>query len=360
MLSSLSLRHHLSDLLERGRLPAPVALPLSRAWDSVSARRVARPLRLPPVPVVGVGGAVLGGAGKTPVAIATAQALSRAGARVALVAHAYRARPLHARQVLVDDPVALVGDDALVAARALSSWAIPTWVAPTRQSAIDAAARDCSVIVVDGLLQSTPEPLSCSLLVLDALLPWGAGACPPAGDLRAPPWALLRATDRVVLVSDANCQGETALPPFVMDACRVELRIVGARAGAVLFPVDQLRSLRLGVLLLVGRPQRILDSLERCGVRCETAWFGGDHQPPGGLALAAIRRAARISRIDAWLVTPKCGTHLSGLDLGAPAWEIETSLRLDPRTETVVDSRPCVRRLCSSPCSRLPCCPFPS
>lgn len=360
MLSSLSLRHHLSDLLERGRLPGPVALPLSRAYGSLSASRVARPLRLPPVPVVGVGGAVLGGSGKTPVAIAIAQTLSRAGARVALVSHSYRARPHHARQVLVDDPAGLVGDDALVAARALSSWAVPTWVAPTRQSAIDAAARDCSVIVVDGLLQSAPERLSCSVLVLDALLPWGAGACPPAGDLRAPPRALLRAADRVVLVSDPNCQRETASPPFVEEACRVELRIVGARSGTTLLPIDRLRSLRLGVLLLVGRPRRILDSLERCGVRCETAWLGGDHQPPGGLALAAIRRTARISRIDAWLVTPKCGTHLSGLDLGAPVWEIETSLRLDPRTETVVDSRPCVRRLCSSPCSRLPCCPFPS
>src|SRR5690242_1893590 len=94
--------------LERG-VPSPLARAASLAWGAISARAVARPLRLPPgVLVVGVGGAVLGGAGKTPLTIALARAL--ASQRPAVIGHAYRARPGQARVVQPTDLVAEVGD----------------------------------------------------------------------------------------------------------------------------------------------------------------------------------------------------------------------------------------------------------
>ena len=59
-----------------------------------------RPVRVPDgVRTVTVGGATLGGSGKTRIAIAIARALASRGERVVLVGHAYRARPVFARFV---------------------------------------------------------------------------------------------------------------------------------------------------------------------------------------------------------------------------------------------------------------------
>src|SRR5688500_7539901 len=88
------------------------------ALRRAAAARIARRLISPgAVRVIGIGGATLGGAGKTPVALAVARALaSSARERVAIVGHAYRARPLRARRVEISDSVDEVGDEALAAA----------------------------------------------------------------------------------------------------------------------------------------------------------------------------------------------------------------------------------------------------
>src|SRR5436190_2033932 len=83
-------------------------------------------------PAIAIGGSVLGGTGKTPLAIAIAHYL---GSRSAIVGHAYRASPPRARIVLEDDSMLEVGDEALVCARS----GVKVVVGPTRQSAIDRA-----------------------------------------------------------------------------------------------------------------------------------------------------------------------------------------------------------------------------
>src|SRR6185503_8561862 len=129
-------RAALARRLESDRSPALPARLLASAWSLVSAGRVARPLALPPgVRAIGVGGASLGGSCKTPFAIALVEALAARGLEVALVGHAYRARPGRARAVRADDDVAAVGDDALFAARRLARSDIDVIVGPSRQEA---------------------------------------------------------------------------------------------------------------------------------------------------------------------------------------------------------------------------------
>ncbi|HEY6463199.1 MAG TPA: tetraacyldisaccharide 4'-kinase, partial [Polyangiaceae bacterium] len=186
--------------LEDGRLRGPIARVLSRAWAGAASRSVARPLEVPAgVRVVAVGGATLGGSGKTPLAIACARHLARDGARVAFVGHAYRARPGHAREVSGADPLDEVGDEALVAARMLEAHGVRVFVGPSRGAALALATRGVDVVVLDGVLQTRPARAWLSLLSVDADEPWGrARAVPPCGDLRAPVHALLSATDQVV------------------------------------------------------------------------------------------------------------------------------------------------------------------
>src|SRR5262245_28436429 len=104
-----ALRALVGRRLERGAPSSRLARAASRVWEAWRARAVARPLRFPDgARVIGVGGAVLGGAGKTPVAVALARAFAEHGDRPALVGHAYRARPERARIVQPDDRVEVV------------------------------------------------------------------------------------------------------------------------------------------------------------------------------------------------------------------------------------------------------------
>ncbi|HEY8089378.1 MAG TPA: tetraacyldisaccharide 4'-kinase, partial [Polyangiaceae bacterium] len=179
------MRALLARSLEEGRFRGPAARAMSVAWERAAANRVVRPILLPErVPVVCVGGATLGGSGKTPLAVACARELSRRGARTVLVGHAYRARPGCARRVCGDEPVGVVGDEAIVAARALEAEGVWVVVAPTRRQALELAARHADVVVLDGVLQTTPRRAWLSWLAVDAEHPWGnARSVPPVGDL---------------------------------------------------------------------------------------------------------------------------------------------------------------------------------
>lgn len=298
------LRALLGRRLEAGSR-APLARALAVGWGAAAA--VARPLRLPEgVRLVGIGGAVLGGAGKTPLAIALARALAAGGGRPAVIGHAYRARPERPRIVQPDDAVATVGDDALAAARLLAGSGAVVIVAPRRQDAVDhAAALGHRILVADGLLQSSPHRLDAAVLALDALTPWGAGACPPAGDLRAPVPALLAHADHLAALLPEG----TALAPELarLGAIPVPSRIEGAVDSAGWRrSLAELAERRVGLLVTVARPGRIVTALAAAGVRPTEVIALADHAAPGARDL---QRAARAP-VDAWVTTARCATKL--------------------------------------------------
>lgn len=312
------LRGLVATKLERPLAPSPLTRMLAQAYASVASARVRRPVEIPRgASVIGIGSAVLGGAGKTPVAIALAQALKQEGHRVALIGHGYRARLAQAaRRVDPKDDVRLVGDDALAAARALEEACVPVLVAKSRAQAMAEAVRDGqTVLVVDGLLQTAKGRLDDAVLVLDATNPFGSGFCPPLGDLRAPREALLREADHVVaLVQEASSVSEELpehaekLPSAiggVVDAC-------GSRA-----PLASLRGKRLGLLVGIAHPERVVASLRAAGIEpfpCITladhAWFAWFDE--------ATLRPCEQARVDAWLTTARCATKLPPALFGAP------------------------------------------
>jgi tetraacyldisaccharide 4'-kinase len=285
----VSLRHAISRSLEAGSLHGPFARASSRAWESISAGRIARTLTFPEgARVVAIGGATLGGSGKTPLALACAELLAQRG-RVAIVGHAYCARPASARVVSPDDPVALVGDEALACARFAQHrlLAVDVVVGPRRQEALDLALRRAEIAIVDGVLQTAPRRASLALLALDPIRPWGSGACPPRGDLRAPVHALLAHADLVVPVA-------------------VEIAPSRALAG--------LHGARVGLFTALAHPERVVAALARAGISPTLVVSAADHGPsPRSLARATA--ATRHERLDAWLATSKCAAHL-GAEIG--------------------------------------------
>lgn len=273
-------------------MTGPLARVAARAWGGIAARHVVRPLELPPhVRIVAVGGATLGGSGKTPLAIACARELALTGARVAFVGHAYRARPGHARVVGAHDPLALVGDEALVAAAELQPLGVPVVVAPDRGSAVSYAAGLADVLVLDGVLQTRPRPATLSLLAVDAEEPWGrAGAPPPCGDLRAPVEALLGAADAVV--------------PVVEDEDAP-------------FPWASVSGRRVGLVSALARPDRVLRSLARRGIVPRVVVRVRDHTSVPDRALRQHERAGGAG-VEAWLATRKCSLHVERHTLVIP------------------------------------------
>ncbi|HEY6558779.1 MAG TPA: tetraacyldisaccharide 4'-kinase [Polyangiaceae bacterium] len=315
----------LAARLERGT-SNPAARGLAALWAACA--NPVRPVALPVGPrLIGVGGATLGGSGKTTLSAALAEELRRTGLNVAVVASGYRAGERTARRVGPRDSPRAAGDEAALLSQKLTPLGVPVYVAGRRSDALALAARSTPhSIIIDGLLQSRPVRLDVALLALDEARPWGAGACPPAGDLRAAKRTLWRAAD-VILWRGAR--GFEVGPLPTQGPGPVELRwcdaIVGARAegGALLEPAELAR-LRLGLVLALARPDRVERELARLGVHPQLTLLYADH------AALPAPRARRLgsARVDAWLTTAKCATKLGSRFAGAPLLVLEQGVTL--------------------------------
>jgi tetraacyldisaccharide 4'-kinase len=309
------LRELARERLERGQ-DSFAARALARVWERFAD--VERPLVIPRgVEVIGVGGATLGGSGKTPTVLAIARELA-ASRPVSVVASAYRSKVREARRVRVEDRPELVGDEAAYLARALEPVGVPVFVGESRTNALHLAGKHSRLVIVDGLLQARPERVRLSLLVLDARCPWGSGRCPPAGDLRATIPELVSATDAVVLV------GEGELADLGRPVLRARSEIVGLIGPDGAQPLSMLEGARVGVALAIAHPERVLANLASLGVRPEEIVLSADHSNFDAARLAA---GLGSSRLDAWLVSGKCGVKLEGC--GVPFWVLDHRLQLE-------------------------------
>lgn len=315
------LRRAVARALEQGVFDGVSARLLGRGWAACS--NPVRPVRLPPgARVVGVGGATLGGSGKTPVVLALARALA-AKHRVAVVASGYRARTRSTRQVEPSDDAEHVGDEAAWLARALADVSVRVFVGPSRELALSCAARDAQVVIVDGLLQTSPERLACSFLVLDDAAPWGARRCPPAGDLRASPDLLLAACDSVLLGPGGEPMHHVTSSKDVSRVLWFRARVRGARTPSGRFvSLSELARTRLGLVLAIARPERVLTELAGHGINPTRVELHADH---------ARMPAGSVRGLDVWLTTPKCATKLQAERAGAPVWVLERRLELPTR-----------------------------
>ena len=282
------------------------------------------------VAIVGVGGATMGGSGKTPLAIACAAELARGGARVVLVGHAYRADPRRPRYVSPGDSLEDVGEEAILAARALAPLGARVVVAPTREAAMALAGTEADVLVLDGIAQLAAARIALSILAVDAVEPWGRPpSLPPRGTLRAPVPMLLGACDVVVPIG-----GETGLPlPAGLGRsvwpATIESKGALVHTGPPL-TWETIRPLRVGLLVALGRPERLVRFLAQRGIAPRAIVRARDHGPFGIRARGLVALASRFRGIDLWLATPKCALHAESTLPALPVAVIERSVVLHP------------------------------
>jgi len=282
----------------RPGLAALALSPLAALYGAVAARRLGGPGTRAPVPVLCIGNPTLGGAGKTPTALALAALLERDGRRPGFLTRGHGGRL--AGPVLVDPAAHTardVGDEALLLAA--QAPAIVARDRPAGAALLAGLGRD--VVVMDDGFQNPSLVKDFALLVLDGEAGVGNGRVFPAGPLRAPLSAQLARADAILVVGDGRAEAAVAagagLPVF-----RAALAPVGAEA---------LRGVPALAFCGIGRPQKFWRSLEEAGVEVVERRAFPDHHDFSGAECASLLARAKARGLVP-VTTAKDAARLAG------------------------------------------------
>ncbi|GHA68311.1 tetraacyldisaccharide 4'-kinase [Formosimonas limnophila] len=171
-----------------------------------------------PVPVVVVGGVMVGGVGKTPVVTALARTLRRAGYRPGIIARGYGGS--NARQSRMPMAVTAMSDSRVVGDEPMLHFLnteCPVWVGADRARAAKAlcsAHPEVDVLLCDDGLQHYRLSRDIEIVVMDGR-GVGNGLCLPAGPLREG-LSRLKEVDAVVW----HRRGDTAMTCPVQQVTR--------------------------------------------------------------------------------------------------------------------------------------------
>lgn len=277
----------------QGRPDHPAArllAPAAALYGAMTARRMERPGRRAPCPVICLGNFTLGGAGKTPAARAIAMIARSHGADPVFLSRGYggrlpgpvRVEPgVHDAREVGDEPLLLARDAATVIARDRPA------------GAVLCAQLGATVIVMDDGLQNPSLEKDLVLAVVDGGAGHGNGRVFPAGPLRAPARCQWPHVGGVILIGDGEA-GE---------------RVAAEAAGRGL-PVHRGRLAAEGAAFAgrpvlafagIGRPQKFFDTLAGVGARHAGTRAFPDHHPYRPAELDALVAEAR--RLGAGLVT---------------------------------------------------------
>lgn len=269
---------------------ARVLAPAGAAYGALVARRMDRTGLRAGCPVVCLGNFTLGGAGKTPAALAVAALLAELGRVPAFLSRGYGGREPGPVRV---DPgrhaAAAVGDEPLLLARRA-----PTVVSRDRPAGATLCRRlGADVIVMDDGLQNPSLAKDLSLAVVDAAVGVGNGQPFPAGPLRAPLARQWPHVGGLIVIGDGAAGDAIA-------------RVAGTRG----LPVHRARlgpesqdwaGRRCLAFAGIGRPEKFFATLAEAGAVIAARRAFPDHHAYRDGELSALAEEAK--RRDAALVT---------------------------------------------------------
>ena len=263
---------------------APLLAPFGVCYGVVAARHMARPGRNAPVSVICVGNFTVGGAGKTPTAIAIARLLLESGHCPFFLSRGYGGRA--AGPVRVEHQRAIeVGDEPLLLGRVA-----PTIVAHDRLAgALAAAEGGADAIVMDDGLQNPSVDKDLAIAVIDGRRGIGNGRIFPAGPLRAPLEAQLDHIDAVLLVGSAGRAAERALDA----AQRRGLPVFHGELHPAPDAVAALAGKRILAFAGIADPDKFFATLEAHGIPAAVRKPFPDHHRYAADEMAALVACAQ-------------------------------------------------------------------
>jgi tetraacyldisaccharide 4'-kinase len=270
----------------RPTLAARLLSPLGALYGAVAAARMRGEGARVGARIVCVGNFTLGGAGKTPAALALAEDLIARGERVAFLSRGYGGSLSGATPVEVDPArhsAREVGDEPLLLARRA-----PTVICADRlEGARMARRRGASVIVMDDGLQNPALAKDEAVAVVDGAVGLGNGLVFPAGPLRAAMAAQWPLVKRVLIVGP-GAAGEAV----AREAAARGKGVARARLVADPEAVAALTGRRLLAFAGIGRPEKFFETLRAAGLEVVATRAFPDHHPFLEDDLAALRGAA--------------------------------------------------------------------
>lgn len=186
----------------RAGLMALALAPFSAGYAAVARHRLLRAERRQvDAPVLCVGNLTVGGSGKTPVAIAFAQAAAAMNLKPGILSRGHGGSVGEPHLVDPDHDLARhVGDEPLLLARAA-----PVAVTPDRAAgAAMLLAEGCDFLIMDDGFQSARIHIDYALVVVDARRGIGNGRVIPAGPMRASLVDQMRYVDGVLKIGEGS------------------------------------------------------------------------------------------------------------------------------------------------------------
>lgn len=256
------------------------------------------------IPVICIGNPTVGGAGKTPTAIAIASHLAERGQRPVFLSRGYGGT---LRGPIVLDPTIhtakQVGDEPLLLARYA-----PVVISADRAAGAALATTHGDMIVMDDGFQNPSLFKDLSILVIDGEVGVGNGLCLPAGPLRLAFKPQLAAADALLVVGEDRSDIGAAIKR--LEAVCLEGAITGAAPAA-------LRQRPIIAYCGIGRPQKFFDTLSKAGLNLSAKIPFPDHHHFTDSEAAAL--IAHAERDNALLVTTEKDHVRLGGNRGARA-----------------------------------------
>lgn len=229
------------------------------------------------VPVVVVGNLVVGGSGKTPLALWVAEYLAKAGWSPAIVSRGYGGQVDAPRAVSLTSEAAEVGDEPIVLARRSGC---PVWVGSDRVRVIEALRAkhpEVNVVVLDDGLQHYRLRRDIEIAVVGAR-GFGNGLLLPAGPMREPA-SRLRSVSAVI----AHGCDRAALDPLAGGVRVFGMRLEGETLHRMTDarerqPAQSLAGKSVHAVAGIGDPNRFFIQLARFGAKVQPHPFP-DHHP---------------------------------------------------------------------------------
>ncbi len=254
-------------------------------------------------PVVSIGSLSAGGSGKTPLAIALAQALTRRGVQVDVLSRGYGRRSKAALKVDVNGTAEQFGDEPLLIAREAG---VPVYVAQQRYDAGQMAEGTSyeltgpHVHLLDDGFQHRQLERAANILLLDSLD--FEDHLLPAGNLREPLSAMQRATVVAIPADDGGLEGRLQSAGWRGPIWRLHRRMeVPAIEGPIV------------AFCGIARSEQFFAGLESAGLHLASRIAFPDHHVYKVHDLDCVRDAVWSIGATGVLTTEKDRVRLGGL-----------------------------------------------
>ncbi len=320
--------------------------PLASLWAAGVRLRRARQManaQALPRPVVSIGGLGMGGSGKTPMAIWTAEALRVTGSEPAFLTRGYKRHSLDRVLVLAPGdqaPPRTTGDEAqLLLQSRLGAVGISGDRSEAGRAVLDLF--DPNVFILDDGFQHWRLRRDCDVVMIDALDPLSGGAAFPLGRQRESLEALERAHAVVVSRSIRPWPGLERLLRRYTGAPLFYSRFVPRRwrrwtvqgAEAETIPACDFRPGKVAAFCGLGNPVSFWSTLAGAGIRPARRWSFGDHHLYRPAEIRRMVTLAQTMGAGALLTTAKDVQNLppetQSLTHAAPVWWLEIEIEVD-------------------------------